>query len=47
MTRYGSIHGPTGSLLLTPVAKPQASISDMRRQVDQIAARLAKSREDR
>ena len=38
---------PVGSLLLTLVAKPGASISDMRRQADQIAARLARSKEYR
>ena len=36
---------PVGSLLLTLVAKPHTSITNMRRQADQIAARLAGSAE--
>ena len=38
---------PVGSLLLTLVAKPRTSISDMRRQADQIAATLASSKDNR
>ena len=37
---------PIGSLLLTLVARPNAPISDIRRQADQIAARLTSSREN-
>ena len=38
---------PVGSLLLTLVAKPRTSISDMRRQADQIAATLASPKDNR